>query len=558
MALGRLKIFLYFILLLLILVVIWVACNVRLRPADGQPLVEVSSETTWLTAPLDSNGDVDYLEAVNIQCSDGVTLENNAFAKLIRVIGPIQDDPELTNQIVERLGIEPLAPSGDYFVEFETWLRNRLQQVKDQKAKEFLEKSNADLGSESDLDSEHLGGSEDWSEDAAPDPEDVLEQFEFAQQFPWSKQQFPEVEEWRKRHEPMLQLIREGVQRSHYYHPLASKQSPKLMNATLHYPLEIRKLGDLLSVSTMSKISEGDVDGCIDDLNLHFGLAFHVARGPSLVEELVGITIANGARDDVVSLCASGKADALQLKRLAQCLKEAKPIDNCGQRIDLVERLVGLDAAVSMARANGSARGVAPSVEAQVSMLSQIVAWEETLSTLNGFYGRFKEAAMSKDPDEFQAVYSSLEDEMIENDVWVNDNTLKAGLMGRKSRGIWLGRLLGGTLMPGLGVVVKAENETKSKHEMLKILVAASIFKIEKNVSPESLDQLAPEYLDRIPNDPLTGQAFVLKLTDHGLQIHSPQWDEESDLEGRLMLELKSETWETWKIANEEDDLLGQ
>lgn len=109
MALGGLKIFLYFILLLLILVVIWVACNVRLRPADGQPLVEVSSETTWLTAPLDSNGDVDYLEAVNIQCSDGVTLENNAFAKLIRVIGPIQDDPELTNQIVERLGIEPLA-----------------------------------------------------------------------------------------------------------------------------------------------------------------------------------------------------------------------------------------------------------------------------------------------------------------------------------------------------------------------------------------------------------------------------------------------------------------
>ena len=87
--LGCLKLFLYFIIAMFCLVIVWLAFNYRPIAGPGQPMVAVSEETTRITEPLDANGDVDYLEAVNLRSSDGVTRENNAFVKLIQAIGPL-------------------------------------------------------------------------------------------------------------------------------------------------------------------------------------------------------------------------------------------------------------------------------------------------------------------------------------------------------------------------------------------------------------------------------------------------------------------------------------
>ena len=128
---GCFKFFLYFILLM-VLFVVWLGFNLRSGPTDGQPLVEVSPKTTWLTGPLDSNGDVDYLEAINLRCAEGVTTENNAFVKLFQVIGPIPNDAETTNAIAKRLGIDPPQEDGDYFQEFEAWLVQEAQRRRDE------------------------------------------------------------------------------------------------------------------------------------------------------------------------------------------------------------------------------------------------------------------------------------------------------------------------------------------------------------------------------------------------------------------------------------------
>lgn len=92
---GCLKKVAYFFAFLFCLFVVWLACNLRPVTKPGQPLMPVSVETTRLTEPLDKNGDVDYLKAINQQYSAGVTTENNAMVKFTQALGPLNDLPEL-------------------------------------------------------------------------------------------------------------------------------------------------------------------------------------------------------------------------------------------------------------------------------------------------------------------------------------------------------------------------------------------------------------------------------------------------------------------------------
>ncbi|MCP3692794.1 MAG: hypothetical protein GY917_11410, partial [Planctomycetaceae bacterium] len=47
------------------------------RPASLPDRITISRETTRITQPLDDDGYVDYLQALNDQATEGVTPENN-------------------------------------------------------------------------------------------------------------------------------------------------------------------------------------------------------------------------------------------------------------------------------------------------------------------------------------------------------------------------------------------------------------------------------------------------------------------------------------------------
>src|ERR1700723_4578254 len=52
------------------------------------PRLKLSRETTYITAPLDKDGDVDYAAGLSELLGKGVTPESNANVLLIKAVGP--------------------------------------------------------------------------------------------------------------------------------------------------------------------------------------------------------------------------------------------------------------------------------------------------------------------------------------------------------------------------------------------------------------------------------------------------------------------------------------
>ena len=101
--------------------VVFCAIFVALPVAKAQQnQIEVSKATTFITQPLDKDGYVDYVEALD-QLKNKVSPEDNAYVALIRLNGPqvfYRDREKCLAEYFAKLGIEPLEVKEKY-VRFE-------------------------------------------------------------------------------------------------------------------------------------------------------------------------------------------------------------------------------------------------------------------------------------------------------------------------------------------------------------------------------------------------------------------------------------------------------
>ena len=84
--------------------------------ASSSARITVSKETTYFTEPLQPDGYVDYVAALNQRCSDGVTPENNAAVLFWQAFGPSGIPYAQRDTHFEMLGIPSPPADGDYFV----------------------------------------------------------------------------------------------------------------------------------------------------------------------------------------------------------------------------------------------------------------------------------------------------------------------------------------------------------------------------------------------------------------------------------------------------------
>ena len=100
------------------------------RPVPPAPVV-VSKDTTFFTEPLDANGHVDYIAALNQIAGEGIRADENAYARLWSVWGPAARirgndpaSPEIVEQTCNTVGIDVPPSEGVYFIGLEDYLRS--------------------------------------------------------------------------------------------------------------------------------------------------------------------------------------------------------------------------------------------------------------------------------------------------------------------------------------------------------------------------------------------------------------------------------------------------
>ena len=495
---GCLKIILIGFVCVLAVPLTWLAFNNGPLASDGNPLADVSPETTWITEPLDHNGDVDYLEALNLRLSEGIASENNAAVLYTRAFGPCDLDEKTFTRYLKRVGIDGSQIHDLPLVDFDEWFvrKQREQQV------EPLTSSDA-------------------SED-----EDPLEQYRYltGDAALWSAEQFPLVDEWLNEFSDVAKTIRDATKIEQCYFPLIARYKPQVMSALLPHPQKMRHAARYFSISALRHLHDNDFDNFIDDLQCMDQIAQHTAQGATLVEELISIAVKRMILSRVLTACDLGLSTD-DLKTLLAFSRTIKPLEDGVSRIDNCERFMALDAAISIGRGESEMGFTYPQA---------FVDWNETLRVINDERDLLVEKLDVEDFTSRAAGSAEIWNRLEQMERNSSVEFMATTLMGRKSKARWMGKLLTTILTPAFDQVLTAEASLKSDIEMAQIAIAISIYRNEKGELPDSIQQLAPEFLEAIPVEDATGKPYTMSKTDTGtgFRVQSATWIEGAEEAG--------------------------
>ena len=474
----------------LVVPLIWVTINYRPGVTDGNPLVDVSQETTRIIEPLNENGDVDFLEVINLRASKDVTPENNAAVLYVRALGNVGYEPEsLFEKFLSRMELDKSSIMDTPFIEFGTWRKEEHERLS-------IDQLSLDSNS----------------------PENLQAQYDYlvSSYAPWSPEQFPSIARWLEDNRECMNIVRAATKREFCYFPLVSNSKPELMGALLPGATKMRELARYFLVSASLHLHEGEIDLFLEDLRCIKRMSEHLASCPTLVERLMSSALARVVLSQAEKACLSNLKSG-DLKKVIEFVASLQFRNDLASRIDQCERLVVLDAMVSMGRGEGP-NGA--------SVIFQFTDWNEALRFINAEFDRIVEVCEIEDSVQFRQQAEEAEDRLRKFEDEVGSESVGATLGGRTAKGKWIGKLMTAQMMPAFRAIGNVDAAVRSEQEMLLIALAVSAFRADQGRLPENLQQLVPEYLATIPIETYTNEPFKFFRIEAkpGFRIHSTEW----------------------------------
>ncbi|MBW3543079.1 MAG: hypothetical protein KY476_22705, partial [Planctomycetes bacterium] len=386
----------------------------------GKPRITVSKEVTFFTEPLDKDGYVDYVEALNRRLSEGVTAENNANVLFYRALGPRPEGVEQPEEFFRRMGMARSSEKGDYFVRYTQYLED-----------------------------------EPGLTPGVRDFDEALGQQNRATSRPWTSLQLTHVAGWLKANEKPLHWIVEGAKRPQCYSPivLSPEDSPGgLMGVMLPGVQMARELARALVARAMLRVGEGQVDEAWQDLLSAHRLGRLIGRGPTVIEALVGCAIEAIAAASDLAFIERVRPTPEQVAGYLRDLEKLPPIPDMADKIDLGERVGLLDVATTMSRGDKRALSFLEREGAVERFLTRLglnaVDWNLVLRNANDWYDRMSAAMKIENYRESRQALAKLEDEMQEQLAELRgDEKLQNALQQAKNSREVISRIMSNTLM---------------------------------------------------------------------------------------------------------------
>jgi hypothetical protein len=472
--------------LLLALVVWFVALGAR-----SGVLVTIGKDTTYITGPLRPDGYPDYLAALNRRQSKGVTPENNSAVLLLRAMGPNMLPPEIRQKYVEMLGIPPLPPTGDYFVDVEEYAKGRPDAAK------LLAAGGAPGGYGESL---------------------ISEQYFKAMDRPWSRKEFPALADWLAANEKPLALLTEATKRPRRYDPMLSGDG-LLITCLLPAVQKSRDAARVFSVRAMLRMHDGDLDGAWQDILACHRLARLEGQGQMVIDQLVAITIDGMAAVRDEAMLRQPKLSAAQIARMRADLAGLPPMRPMAENVNIAERFMFLDGVCSTAR-NGL--GLAQEfltgrphekdgAERLINFAARaLVDWNVVLRMANSIYDRMAEAMRKPTRAERQKALADINRDIDEMSKKARDPSSLAWsfLSGpRRAASQTAGQLSVGLMLPVLSAGSEAEDRWKMQWQITELAFALAAYRADCGTYPAKLADLKPKYVKKIPTDMFNGEA---------------------------------------------------
>ena len=450
----------------------------------------IGKETTFVTGPLDADGHIDYVAALNERLAKGVTAENNAVVLLMRAFGPQPEGAKLRPEFFERLKMTAPPEQGAYFVPLANFARNQLQ--------------------------------------LSPGPQfdQLMKRFESAGKQPWKETEHPELAAWLKANEQPLAVVMEATKRSHYYHPLVS--SGGLIGALLPAVQKCREVGSALCARAMLQAGQGKIEQAWQDLQACHRLARLVGQGSTLIEALVGYSLDQIAFKADIAFLNQVHPTANQLDAFLKDLQKLPPHAALADKINLCERYSTLEHSMLIDRhgikyleglSNGNAKQNTPLQEQALAGIN----WDPALKLSNEFYDRFAAALREKDRAAREKKLSDIELDVKDlKKRLVQDGEVNLLLAGdAKQRGTAIGQILICLMLPAMTRVQGAADRARQVHDNVIIAFALARCQREHGEYPKELAALSPKYLPAIPQDLFSGKPLIYRPQGKGFLLYS-------------------------------------
>jgi tetratricopeptide (TPR) repeat protein len=459
-----------------------------------QPLVTIRKETTIVTEPLDAEGYVDILSAVNARLSEGVTSDNNAVVPLRVAMGLEGNAGEFREQFDKMLGIESVGDG--IFVP--------------------LAETAKTLGID--------------------DPNEAYERLREAHAQPWTAADNPAIAGWLLANEPALELITQATLRPRFYAPYITGDdaAPQLVAVLLPVLQNSREAARALVARAMLRAGEGEIDKALDDLAATHRLARLVAQDPTLIGGLVAIAIDSMACHADVAVISTGTWDVEDLEAYLQRLNQLPPLPVMAERVDYVERLMFVDVVLSLARGKCDPEMLAVAGGGGLQILDNIpqfvmgtIDWDAMLRQAHVWYDRIvaamreetyaeQEAALAAIDADLKSLAGSVKDPLQIAAIVLSDNQTRGQLLGKQ-----IGNTLLALLLPATKAASAAEFRGKAKFELGQIAVALEAYRAVFGEYPESLAPLAKDIMTQVPHDPFSAGPPRYQRKDRGFLLYS-------------------------------------
>lgn len=473
------------------------------------PPITISRETTYIVAPLDADGLPDYERYLLDRYRHGIDPKQNAAIDILPILGPREFGPGEYELVCQELKLDPKARLADSLVPVNDWSN-----------KKHLEQWLQQQG---------------YRDASLADGQLLVEQIQFR---PWISVQAPPIADWLKKNETSLNLLVVAADKPQFYLPspsLLDDRREMLLHMLLPHATTVRQAAHSLTTRAMWNLGEGRLDQAWRDLHAVFRLARLMAQGHTLVEKLCGINLQRDASRATLALLDDERLRIPLAHKIHRELKKYPDFDGMVDCGDHDERILLLDTIVTNSHTGlglfrllsdvGDPRTWHDSLFCSIS-----IDWNPALRNANKWCDRLTTAGRAPTSKERSAALKSFGDDVGESEFTVRGGfPIFHGWFSQSVRSRWAADGMIPMLFPALDLLVAIEDRANSELDLLRLAAALAVYRAEKRSYPESLRDLVPSVLTRLPVDRDNQKQFRYRPHGNGYLLYSVGLNGEDD-----------------------------
>jgi hypothetical protein len=480
---------------------------------DYSKVIEVSKETTVITEPLAEDGLPDYEAYVLKKGFEGVTPENNAAVLLWEVLWPEGVEERYRDGMRAALKLSP------HIDETPKLIRPNDESLR-QKVSEWLVNSY----------SAHLQDPSRKDEVAAvlqDNPYLVQDIIESTRSRVWTSKDLPILAEWIADNEKQFELIVEASRRLKYYSPppnFISLEEAGLLQALLPLDQNMRHVARSLATRSMWHIGEGRAWQAWDDMLACYRLANLIGDGSCLMQRMVAFAVAGVADNVTIAALHHGSLTQEQCRKVLLSLQSMPPFPSMVNAFDHFERLSYADAVLAMATGRNNA------MTTKGEDIVDRVDWNVALREGNEFFDRTVSAERIFKRIERVKAFKEIEQEIASRSSEAKSfSSGIAGMFSHAQRSKTMSSIMLSGIFPSLRQALVAEERGTTLRRLTVMAAALAVFRAEHSSYPETLQELSPDILSKLPVDLYSDRPFIYRRKEEGYLLYSVYENGEDD-----------------------------